>query len=162
METYRASAWLVALLLTPNSLPSQRPDTLSDADLAVRGITFQSDTIAVRRSLGDPLHVEKPASVGPYRSFVIWRYKSLSAVFQSGKLLYLDIVDPALATNRGAHVGDSTSRIRLLYGRPMEESAANMVYASSFAPAESRGIMFSLKAGRVVKITLGDVLSPLD
>ena len=150
------------LFIAASTLSAQKPDTLRADDLLVSGIAIQSDTIAVRQHLGNPDEVRNPASTGPYRSFVIWRYKTLTAVFNAGKLFYLEIRGPSVRTGRGGRVGDTESTIKALYGSPMHADSSSLVYVRSFAPDESYGIIFRLRSGKVMLITVGDVLSPLD
>jgi len=160
VNTLRALQFILLVSLVPSGLPAQVTDTLTDDDLNIAGLTAQTDTQGVRRVLGAPSRVDRPDSVGAYKSFSIWRYPRLKVVFNNGQCDVVEVIDSSFATKRGARVGDQEAKIRRLYGRPMHANSRGLVYVRSFAWAETRGIVFSLDAGRVSKITVGNVASP--
>jgi hypothetical protein len=155
---------MLLLALGGRSLTAQHPDTLTPADLSVRGLDEETDTASARRVLGPPLRVvqhEAPNDDGV--RLLEWHYHEFTvrfAVRWDGPRRYaVDLTGPSVATTRRVRVGDPESKVTQAYGTPLHRDTGYLLYAASTSDFETRGITFFLANGRVTRIKVGHVIS---
>ena len=157
MQTPR---WLVGAFLFTTGCQAH-PAPLTAHDLEVAGIPADADTAAVRRIAGTPISVtvaNKPDEEGV--RVTAWTYAMFEVSFDDrGRLYRFAIESPGVGTARGLQVGDDTSRISLLYGRPsMADSIGRVFSIDPESDANTSGISIIIAGGRVRSILVGYVI----
>ena len=131
-------------------------DTLSEADLAIRGLMLQMDSVTAVSIAGTPDSLEvldKPFHY-PYIGFSVWNYRDMKLSFDlQNKLRWIEVRRPGVMTARGLQVGDSLSRVRKLYGRSQDDY--DLPYEGlryPFSEHDPRGIVVQIDNNVVVSI----------
>jgi len=159
--TIAAISFFVMAAVHPCRLPAQAPDTLTERDLQVAGLSAQPDTSVVRRVLGKPQHTwaaQEPNEDGV--RLARWMYQGLVLSFdERGAFYTADVNAPGYPTTRGVRVGDALARVRQTYGQPAFEDSDHLLYARSNSEVETQGLAFFFDNGILRRIMIGTVVS---
>lgn len=139
-----------------DSVPGTRPTgPVQEADFAVAGVALGADSASVRAALGRPDSVEVQGHPFDSAGLRVWHYRDLDAEI-AGSVERITIRTPAVATARGARVGDAAERLRAAYGEPGGRTATSWRYADEEDPSGlPPALEFRMQADRVAGITLG-------
>lgn len=133
---------------------------LTDTDFVVAGLPDDADSSDVLAQLGEPDSIiSVPDPEEPDVDLLAWAYPDLAVAFGDDGLRYgVTLMGPGVATARGLRTGDSTSRLRELYGRPQYRTDASWDYVAPDDPDGLHVMRVRLDAGRVSWIFLGWLL----
>ena len=157
LTTWRTAAAVAAIL--PLGLSAS--PRLSDADLSVAGLGEHASQVQTARRLGRPSRVVRPTARDKEGKLITrWQYSGFEFQFDGAGRRYLVVLRSShLTTARGAHVGMTRDSVVAMYGKPSHEEPGYLVYGRNANVEDTRGIIFTLKAGVVTKIDVGDVMS---
>ncbi len=145
----------VSILCLASCSPRE-PLSLAAADFALGNLSETADSFAVLEAFGEPDSVEHRP--WPPNTSISWYYPDFSVTFGYGDVTFL-IIGPSIATSRGLRVGDSTDRIRALYGEPHVTSSTGWWYEydgeSPRPELENRRIGIGIRQGVVTSISAG-------
>lgn len=157
-----ARAFLVALVCAygAQAALAQTPSRLEPADFVVAGVPdnfpdlfIESDTVQIRRILGNPVRVRIPKTRDEGLS--VWFYDGLEVSFGGIARQGITFTSPRVATHRGLRVGDSEQRVLALYGQPAERIEDEWVYED---PRERLHVVtVTVRGGKVVSIYVGSM-----
>lgn len=100
--------------------------------LSVAAIPPQADTAEVRARLGAPDSTDGERTAEPQWTFERWHYRGLRVDFDHmGRMDGALITSDLWPTRRGLRVGDSTTRMRALYGTPQRNAVEDFEYYTS-------------------------------
>jgi hypothetical protein len=110
----------LVLAMCPRVTTAQPKTILSDADFVVGTLSGHTDSLAVRKALGQPDSIrvdDNPFDKGS--SLVSWFYPDITINFGISEQIHgLTLHSSRHATNRGLRVGDSLKVAVQLYGEP--------------------------------------------
>ena len=149
---------LLALSIAlPAATRAQAP--LGPADFIVAGIPdnypemfVEEDTARIRKILGAP-KVERRIPGFKDDSMTVWEFDGLSVLFGGIARQGITLTSSRIPTARGLRVGDTTARVRQLYGMPAEVVEDEWTYTD---PREHlHVIQVTIQDGKVTSIFIG-------
>ena len=151
---------VAAALATPATARTQSLRPVVSADFVVSGVGGQADSATVRRLLGRPDSIQ--ASDHPYDAhakLIDWWYSALRVSFNPpNSVSGVWILGRGPTTARGVSIGDSTARVRQLYGRPGSVVREENAWLYEDPSSDLRFIKIWFTRGRVQRIFLGTAL----
>ena len=88
------------------------------------------------------------------------RQEGVNYMVQDGKISRIEVLDPAITTKSGAKVGDSTAKLKKLFGSQLEieEHKYNdtWFYYYIWEDDKNHGVKFEIADDQVIKIYAGD------
>ena len=155
-----ALAWVAAVGASAfvADVAAQQPEPLASADFVVARLSEGLDSTAVQERLGAPDSVtviDHPHDVGG--TLATWCYPHLLAAYgRTGRLVGVTLTDSTYTTHRGLRVGDTSNRVRELYGVPSPGAAGEWRYHAQ--DSHLHAVVITIAGDRVVSVFLGWLL----
>ena len=133
--------------------------SLDTSDFAIGSFTWGGDTAAARRTFGSPdsIRTRNTRVDDDDLRLTEWHYPGLLLRFMvGGHLRDARITSSHWPTRRGLAVGDSTDRVRRLYGTPWRTIGGNIYYLVS--PGSQLGMFTLASRGRITTIVFGVIV----
>jgi hypothetical protein len=113
-------------------------------------------------ALGAPLHTAdgEPAEPSCDYLYPASGHDGISLMVQEGRITSIDVAKPGIETRSGIRVGDTTSRLKQVFGSQLEIEPHHYddqgFYYFVWEPDKKHGVKFEIANDRVVDILAGD------